>query len=397
MSNSLDAGRIIAEAEEKADFADPEPGVRENLAVLVDALNSGPELTEAALAYARHGLVGRMADRIECHKWIADYPEIGEQVIREPLFLTGLPRSGTTYFQYLFDNDRRFRLIRTWEAIMPHPPPCHDPESVVRRKAVETEINEKISMKIDGFEALHLIDEDGPQECHVFMEQGVAAAGFQNLYDVPEFFDHLMGGLDLVAAYEAHKRQLQTLQWKCPQPRWALKYPNHVIAMDAICKVYPDARFVMTHRDPVQTLASIAKMSFTLRTARQADPVDPHRVGRQMLDFIDRHIDRLMAFCTGPEGHRVAHVDYYRLADDPAAMLDEIHAAIGIDTPDDVRASIDAWRQANPKNKRGANDYSFEQFGIDEAEARERFAGYIAHFDIPTEARKCLATNPRSP
>jgi hypothetical protein len=195
-----------------------------------------------------------------------------------------------------------------------------------------------------------------------------------------------MSGLDLEATYRVHKRQLQLLQWRCPQPRWALKYPNHVIAMDAIRKVYPDARFVMTHRDPVQTLASIAKMSFTLRNARYADPVDPHRIGQQMLDFIKRHIDRIMEFCTGQDGDCVTHVDYYRLADDPAKLLDEIHTGIGIDTPEDVREAIARWRRENPQGKRGTNAYSLEQFGLVEEEVRELYADYISHFDIPSEA-----------
>ena len=388
----LNADAIISEAEDKAGFTDPEPHVRNNLEQLADALNNGLPLSQQALETTRNSLISRMADRIEGLKWVAEHPEIAAEEIREPVFLTGLPRSGTTYFQYLFDNDCRFRLIRTWEAIMPNPPPGHDPESVKRRKAIETEINEKISMRIEGFEALHLIDEDGPQECHVFLEQGIAAAGFQNLYDVPGFFDHLMTELDLEAAYRIHRRQLQLLQWKCPRPRWALKYPNHVIAMDAILSVYPDARFVMTHRDPVQTLASISKMSFTLRNARYADPVDPHRVGKQMLGFVKQHIDRLMAFCTGPNADRVTHVDYYRLADNPVAMLEEIHSGLGIDTPSNVRESIAQWRRDNPKNKRGANDYALEQFGIDEGEARALYADYITHFDIPSEAEGLAAT-----
>ena len=382
----LDACAIIAEAEEKVGIADPEANVRRNLEILLDSLNRDGQLSEESEAMAHQGFVGRAADRIEGLKWIQEHPEIAGEQIDKPVFLTGLPRSGTTYFQYLFDRDRRFRLIRTWEAVMPNPPPGHDPESVAMRKAIEAEFNASIAPKIEGFDALHLIDEDGPQECHVFMEQGVAAAGFFNLYDVPDFFDFLMSDLDLNAAYEIHKRQLQLLQWKLPRPHWALKYPNHVIAMDSILQVYPDARFVMTHRDPVQVLASISKMSFTLRTARQAGPVDPHRVGRQMLGFIRRHIDRVMDFCTGPDADRVTHVDYYRLADDPAVLLDEIHAGIGIDTPDDVRESIAGWRRENPKGKRGANKYTLEQFGIDEREARDLYSDYSRHFDIPSEA-----------
>jgi hypothetical protein len=156
--------------------------------------------------------------------------------------------------------------------------------------------------------------------------------------------------------------------------------------MDTIRKVHPSARFVMTHRDPAQIVASIAKMTYSLRTSRQGAPADARRVGAHMLHFIRRHIDRIMEFCTGPDAASVLHVDYYRLAADPAAMLGEIHAGIGADTPDDVRASIAAWREANPQGKRGENRYTLEQFGLDEGAVREQFADYISMFDIPAEA-----------
>ncbi len=386
MNTKLDPVAIIAEGEEIAGIADPEIHLHGNLGVLIDSLNETARLSHEGLAITHGGLVRVVKDRLESLKWLRDYPEIADEQIADPVFLCGLPRSGTTYFQYLFDNDRRFRLIRTWESMTPFPPPGHDPASVARRKAEERETNAKLRIDVPGFDALHLIDEDGPQECHLYLEYGFGAAGYHNMHDVPAYFDYLMDHLDLEPVYQIHKRMLQILQWKCPQRRWAVKYPNHVIAMDTIRKVHPGARFVMTHRDPVQTLASIAKMTYSLRTSRQGAPADAHRVGAQMLHFIRRHIDRIMAFCTGPDAAWVHHVDYYRLAADPAAMLDEIHAGIGADTPDDVRASIAAWRQANPQGKRGENRYTLEQFGLVEGEVREQFADYISHFDIPAEA-----------
>lgn len=386
MTGALDAGSIIAEGEALVGIADPEPWLHRNLDALVASLSKDGRFGEQGLASTRAGLLRVVKDRLEAHKWLRDFPEIASEAIADPVFLCGLPRSGTTYFQYLFDNDRRFRLIRTWEAIMPFPPPGHDPASIETRKAMERQVNEDLRSKVDNFDALHLIDEDGPQECHLFLEHGFGAAGFFNLYDCPEYFDFLMDELDLEPVYQVHKRMLQFLQWKCEAPRWALKYPNHVIAMEPIRKVFPGARFVMTHRDPAQTLASICKMTFSLRSAREAGPVDPDRVGRQMLHFIRRHIDRIMEFCTGPDAACVHHVDYYRLAADPAAMLGEIHQAVGVDTPDDVRASIARWREANPQGKRGENRYTLDQFGLDEAAVREQFADYIEYFAIPSEA-----------
>jgi Sulfotransferase family len=376
---------IIAEAEDRVGIADSEGLFHANLDQLVGSLNTDARLPAWGEASARRALVDRTADRLEGLKWLNDHPEIGEERIVEPVFLTGLPRSGTTFFQYLFDRDARFRLIRTWEGISPSPPPGYDAASVARRKAEEGERRRKTRPPAQGFDALHLIDADGPEECHAFLEQSYSAAGFYNLFNVPSFFDHMMSSLDFTATYAAHKRQLQLLQWRMPQPRWALKYPNHVIAMAEILSVHPDARFVMTHRDPVQTLASIAKMTATLRSTRYEQAVDPKVVGRQMLDFVQRHIERIMGFCDSEDSGRVAHVDYYRLVDNPAAVMGDVHAALGIDTPAVVHDAVAEWHRRNPKNARGANIYSLETYGLDEAAVAAQFSDYMRRFDIPRE------------
>ena len=156
--------------------------------------------------------------------------------------------------------------------------------------------------------------------------------------------------------------------------------------MDAILEVYPDARFVMTHRDPVQVVASIAKMTFNLRGIRSQKPADPVEVGRDMYHFIQRHIDRIMAFDAGPHGGRVVHVDYYALVADPVGEMRKIHAGLGIDTPDNVAGAVDDWHRNNPKNARGKNDYTLEQWGLDDAEIAAQFGAYRARFAIPREA-----------
>jgi hypothetical protein len=218
------------------------------------------------------------------------------------------------------------------------------------------------------------------------MEQAYAAVGTFNLYDAPSYFDYVTNRLDMTAAYQVHRRQLQLLQWRYGETRWVLKYPNHVMAMDAILAVYPDASFAMTHRDPVQIVASIARLTMALRSTRYDPPFDPRREGKQMLDFVRRHVDRIMAFCTGEHASRVVHIDYYALVANPVSELAAVHAALGIETPDNVREAVSGWRRANPKNRRGANAYTLEQFGIDPDAANELFADYRQHFDIPHEA-----------
>ena len=381
----LDAAAIISEAEAEAGIVDSDVQLRPNLAALVASINEDARMPPWGEEITHRALVARSVDRLSGLQWLADHPEITGETIAAPVFLTGLPRSGTTAFQYLFDRDARFRLIRTWEGVTPSPPPGADPASVVRRKAEEEQRRRESHPKVEGFETLHLHDADGPEECHAFMEQAYAAAGFNNLLNVPSYFDHLVDAVDFVAAYRIHKRQLQLLQWRMPQPRWALKYPNHVLAMGEMLQVYPDARFVMTHRDPVQTLASISKMSFKLREVRTDQPVDPHEVGRQMLHFVQRHIDRIMAFTAGPDAGKVVHVDYYRMLDDPAAVMADVHRGLGVESPPETRQAVAEWHGKNPKGARGANPYALEQFGLNAPAVADQFADYMRRFDIPRE------------
>ena len=380
----LNAARIIAEAEASVGIADSDDGVRANLERLVAALAETARLSDEGEARTHAALLRDTGSRLGGLKWLRDHPEIAAEPITAPVLLMGLPRSGTTYLQYLFDRDPRFRLIRTWEALTPSPPPGADPASAGRRKAEWAQIRRQISGATEGFDALHLIDEDGSDECHAFLAQSFGAAGLNNLYRVPGYFDYLLDEADLALTYRIHRRQLQLLQWKSPARPWALKYPNHVLALGAVLGVYPDARLVMTHRDPIQTLASICKMTARLRASRGAE-VDPREVGRDMLHFITRHIDRILVFDAGPQGARMVHVDYYALVDDPLTEMGRIHAGIGIDTPAEVAEAVGAWRQANPKNARGRNDYALGDYGLDEAEVAERFAPYVRRFAIPRE------------
>ncbi len=381
----LDAASIIAEAEAKAGIADNETNIRGNLARLLSSLRESFPMSAEGEERVRAMFLMDAVNRLESLKWVRDYPEIADEVIEAPVFLMGLPRSGTTYFQYLFDRDPRFRLIRTWESVMPSPPPGFDAESVKRRRAAWGEM-QKNRGHAEGFEAMHLYDEDGSDECHAFLEQSYGAAGLHNLLRVPAYFDWLLDGCDLVETYRIHKRQLQCLQWRGPRKPWALKYPNHVIAMNEILHVYPDARFVMTHRDPAQVVASIAKMSFKLRSMRAAGKVNKHEVGRDMLHFIERHIGRIMEFDAGPQGGRVIHVDYYALAANPVREMRAIHEGLGLDTPEDVTSAVAAWHAANPKDARGRNEYTLEEYGLDAAAIRARFGDYVGRFGIPAEA-----------
>jgi hypothetical protein len=106
-----------------------------------------------------------------------------------------------------------------------------------------------------------------------------------------------------------------------------------------------------------------------------------------MQRFVQRHIDRIMATAEGSYGDRIVHVDYYALVKDPVSIMLRVHNELGIDSPAAVRAAVANWHRANPKNRRGANEYSFEEYGLDENAIAERFGDYMRRFDIPRESK----------
>lgn len=368
------------------DVADPEAcRIRINLDAIVDSVNDEGRLTAAGMEATRLELTGAMRNRLESLAWAAREPAIMASPIERPLFLTGLPRSGTTFFQYLFDVDPDLRLIRTWESRSPSPPPALDKAAAARRLDETRRDVEARRRSLEGWDAVHLVDPDGPDECHNLLTQTFCQAGFLNYLNVPTYFDRLLDTLDHRVAFEVHKRQLQVLQYGSAPKRWTLKYPNHVLDMPVILEGYPDARFVMTHRDPVQTLSSLCKLTLMLRGER-SDTVDAKEIGRQMRYFVRKHIDGIMDFADTPLGHeRIVHVDYYRLTEDPASVLADVYDDLGMTMPTEVHSGVIEWHRRNPKGKRGRNDYSIQAFGLDAGEVAEEYGDYIARFDIPRE------------
>ncbi len=135
----LNAKRIITAAEEHVGITDSDPAVAANLERLIASLDRDGGLSAAGQELSHRQFLGEQITRLDAQKWLHDYPAIGAEPITAPVFLMGLPRSGTTYFQYLFDRDPRFRLIRTWQSTMPHPPPGLFPDSVAPRRTAWVE------------------------------------------------------------------------------------------------------------------------------------------------------------------------------------------------------------------------------------------------------------------
>jgi hypothetical protein len=380
---------VVTRAAALTDVTDPAPEhFLDNLSAVVESMNGEAALTDDGLRGILFQLAPALRNRIEVDAYVAEHPEVDDTAIVAPIFLTGLPRSGTTYFQYLFDQDPRLRMLRTWEGERPAPPPALFPESAQQRHATSVEnarlVRELTGGKIDAF---HLTDVDGPQECLAILDQTFVNPGLLWTMSVSGYLEFLLHDADLSAAYEYHARVLRLLQQGAPERRWALKWPCHLLALDAIAAVHPDAAFVVTHRDPVQALASNCSLTNMLR-AGTSPHADPHQIGRDMLELVRQHVDRLVAFDIAQErigSRRLVHVDYYRLVDAPEQVMPEVFDAVDLEWTPEVDERVRTWREENPKGKRGTHEYQLTDYGLEREAVAEAFAAYTERFAIPAE------------
>jgi hypothetical protein len=382
----LEVDTIIAKAIAIGDVPAPDEILfRSNLELLVDSINAEAGLRPEVLNRVQYSLALPLRNQIEVSHWVSQYPEIRDEPIEKPIFLTGLPRSGTTYFQYLFDSNPAMRLYRYWEGQRACPPSGFDPASVATRiqhcaeekaRMANNELSEKIAQ-------IHLSDIEGPEECLNLLEQTFFNVGYLWPYRVPTYFDRVLETADIRACYHHHKLVLQLLQWRGERRRWTLKWPCHMVALPEILDVYPDASFIVTHRDPVQALASNCSLTAMLRRSTSRE-VDLHEVGQQMKTMIHRYLERFVDF-DKRHGDKIAHVDYATAVERPEVAVAQAFETLNIEITPGVTESIMAWRASNPPGKRGKHSYNLTDYGLDADEVQAEYAFYIDRYNIPSE------------
>ncbi|MDG2002452.1 MAG: sulfotransferase [Novosphingobium sp.] len=383
-SHRLSVAAVFEHAHALSPVTDPTPELfADNLELLIESINEEARMSEDGAAACSWMLASALHKRMEISHWCESEPDIVARPVERPVFLTGLPRSGTTYFQYLFDREPSMRMMRTWEGDSPCPPPAVDPASAAdRRERCAQQHRQRREQEGTASDSFHLSDPDGPQECVMIMDQTFGNAGHYWTFRVPTYFERVLDNIDLTACYAHHKRVLQTLQWHAEPMRWAQKWPCHLLALDNIMQVYPDASLVVTHRNPVEVLASNCSYSAFLRK-KFSDHVDLAELGQQMKDLVGRHIRALVDFDIARDTNiPIAHVDYRHVVADPGAAMVDVYASLDLELTPTVRQNIDSWRAENPPGKRGVHAYDLSDYGLDAGEVAEEFAFYTDRFDF---------------
>jgi Sulfotransferase family len=381
----LDEKILLDKAMERTgldDFGDT--SFLEGFRVLLQAYKAEAEFNFVGQVCVHNDTVRTLANRLRLVEDRRRHPAIAAEVIRRPLFITGLPRSGTTFLHALLAQDPDHRAPLVWEVMHPSPPP--EAASYARDRRITTTARELkwLDLLMPDFKTVHLIDARLPQECIAITSHDFRSYTFESMYHVPSY-RAWHDGQDKRPEYEFHRHFLQHLQWRCPGKRWVLKAPSHLLALDGLLKVYPDAGIILTHRDPLKVLPSCASFTEVLRQAF-SDHVDKVSLAQEVQQRWEEGCGLAVRYRQMPElQQQIFDVRYPELLQDPLSMVQRLYAHFGLELTPAATAAMQRFLQANPKNKGGVHRYSLEEFHLNPAEERRRFQFYLDFFGLEPE------------
>jgi hypothetical protein len=382
----LDPDRMLADAREATglhDFGDE--WFQEPYRAFVKALEGEAKLTLLGRILARSEIARVLEGRLRVEDLLARHPEIDEQEVAPVHVVTGLGRSGTSILHELLALDPDNRVPLQWEMMYPVPPPetaSFERDERIRRADLEIRIMDEI---VPSMRTIHELGGDQPNECIFLFAFSLASDMWIGRFHVPSYAVWL-GTHDLRPAYAYHRRLLKLLQWRHRKPRWVLKAPSHLSRLRLLFDTYPDARVVITHRDPLCVLASMVDTFASLKSMGR-DETD-YAADVQWMAFGNAHLcQRLTNERRAgklPEG-QIVDLRYVDLMRDPVAAVRSVYERWGIPFGGGLAQRIRAHLAARPKDRHGAHDYSFADTGLDLEKERLRYADYQAHFDVSSE------------
>jgi hypothetical protein len=359
----------------------------EPLSRLLESCRDEANLNAIGRLALRSDVVRTLSNRLRMERDRQQLPEIQKQKIRQPLFIIGLPRSGTTLLHMLLAADPAHRAPLSWEVMFPSPPNNKNKNERIRRTARSMSALQWLA---PTFERVHATGAIVPQECVSLMSPSFLSDQFDTMYNVPSYRAWFFGQ-DLRPAYEFHRRFLQHLQQRKNGRRWVLKAPTHLFALSSLLSIYPDALFIQTHREPMETIASVSSLITILRRVF-SDRVDVKKVAREawsywsdtMTKFI-RDRDRFVR----PE--RIFDLRYGDIRRDPMNAVQQIYEYFGWPLEDTTEARIRSALARQPRTQNGFHHYRASQFGLEETDREKDFGAYCERFRLEPERRTASA------
>jgi hypothetical protein len=347
------------------DFGDE--SYREGLEILVRSLRHEARLNATGEAVIYPRLVGHLVQRLKIEDWYRRHPEIDEVPIVAPLFGLSLPRTGSTALSFLLAQDPDVRYLRQWESSQPCPPPSTvegpDPRAEVAAEQIGTK---------DHVPA----DVNGPMECLDLMALDFKTHMYHAFARIPTYTAWVTDA-DLTSTYLYERRVLKLLQWG-EQPRpWRLKTPAHMLWIDSLVRAFPDARFVMTHRDPTDVLLSVADVYADIG-GTFTDHLDRDYIGRLNVEQWSTGIDRVLKFRDNGGDDRFYDIDFHAMQADPVGEIRGLYQWLGEPVTAGFESGMRRWWEANAANREPSRHSDPGTYGLDLDRVRPLFADYVS-------------------
>jgi len=378
-STSPSAAHLIEKAKRRCgleDFGGEE--FVEPLSRLLEACHHEAQLNVIGKMALRSDIVRILCNRLLLARDRKIYPDIAQQKIREPLFIVGLPRSGTTLLHILLAADPANRAPLTWEVMSPSPPTAKD-----RQQRIQQATRNLAALRwlAPTFESVHTTGAELPQECVSLMSPTFMSDQFDTMYNIPTYRAWFFSQ-NLRPAYDFHRRSLQQLQFRQSAERWVLKAPAHMFAAPALLSIYPDAKFVQIHRDPIDAVASVSSLVTILRRVF-SDAVDPVQVGRDALTYWSQALKTFLRARDQLPANRVCDLYYDDVRRDPIASARRVYEHFGwpLSRQTEEQMSVVLAEQASQTN--GVHRYDAAFFRLDQV---NEFSDYCERFGFSSSA-----------
>lgn len=373
---------LAARACEEAGLTDfGDPWLFEHLDALIPAFNNEAALSPSGVAVASGMIIRALVNRLRFIELLKRHPEIDDEQVQVAAIVVGLPRTGSTMLHRILASAPGMTGVRWYEAQNYVPLPGEARGQPEPRRAAARQILDYMLKTIPELMSIHPMDIDQPDEELIVLGQLFSSTMIEGTYHVPSFARWLTAH-DRERPYRDLKRILKALQWQDPAragSKWVLKTPGHLMALDAIDQVFPDALIVMTHRDPVETVPSYCSMEHALYQMASDD------IGkRQVADFwvprLQQLLDMFIASRQRIGDKRFVDIRYRDLTQHPIEVGSEVLKRAGIAVTPEIRAGMEHWIEANRREDRAPHRYTLQDFGLSEADVNARFADYRARF-----------------
>jgi len=378
MSRSVD--ELMAEARRRAgvDLVDDE--VVEPLTVLHRALGRERAQLDAEGARAfEQKLLRLLTNRLRMQRDLRRHPEIAEQPIEGPLIVMGTARSGTTKLQKVLAASGDVNFLTFWQAFnwasVTGEPDEPTGERIVEAEAFCRWFDERSpdTKRGHSFEALE------PEEEGVLTEGSFVTPTFVGFAEIPGY-GMWLGRQPPTIELEFLRDALRYLQWqglaRADRP-WLLKSPSYTGRELEILRVFPDARFVMAHRSPLETLPSMCTLVAHFRRAYGTSTPD----AKVLFEHAASSIDAQLAIRRAHPGLPLLDVRFEDVVGALPEVLERVYAHAGMTLTEPARTDMLRWEAGNAMHKHGAFTYSLDDVGLDEQEIRQRMGGYFTFLD----------------